>query len=94
MRHEPHLLIEGCMIASFAMRAHACYIYVRGEFIREREALQAAIDEAYEAGFLGKNNKFTAGISTFTCTTARAPISAARRPRSSKASRARRACRG
>ncbi|WP_040485526.1 NADH-quinone oxidoreductase subunit NuoF [Lutibaculum baratangense] len=58
MRHEPHQLIEGCLIASFAMRAHACYIYVRGEFIREREALQAAIDEAYDAGFLGKNNKF------------------------------------
>ncbi len=57
MRHEPHQLIEGCLIASFAMRAHACYIYVRGEFIRERERLQAAIDEAYEAGLIGKNNK-------------------------------------
>ena len=57
MRHEPHQLIEGCMIASFAMRARACYIYVRGEFIREREALQAAIDEAYDAGLIGKNNK-------------------------------------
>ena len=31
MRHDPHLLIEGCLIASFAMRAHACYIYLRGE---------------------------------------------------------------
>ena len=41
MRHDPHHLIEGCLIASFAMRAHVCYIYVRGEFIREREALQA-----------------------------------------------------
>jgi len=57
MRFEPHQLIEGCMIASFAMRAHTCYIYVRGEFIREREHLEAAIEEAYEAGLVGKNNK-------------------------------------
>mgnify|MGYP000011519252 FL=1 len=55
MRHDPHTLIEGCLIASFAMNANACYIYIRGEFIREREALQAAIDEAYDAGLLGKN---------------------------------------
>ena len=57
MRFEPHQLVEGCMIASFAMRAHACYIYVRGEFIREREHLEHAIEEAYEAGLVGKNNK-------------------------------------
>ena len=57
LRHDPHTLIEGCVIASFAMGANAAYIYVRGEFIREREALQAAIDECYEAGLLGKNNK-------------------------------------
>ncbi len=56
MRHDPHLLIEGCLIASSAMGAHACYIYVRGEFIRERERLQAAIDEAYEAKLIGKDN--------------------------------------
>ncbi len=56
MRHDPHLLIEGCLVASFAMRAHVCYIYIRGEFIRERERLQAAIDEAYDAGLIGKNN--------------------------------------
>jgi NADH-quinone oxidoreductase subunit F len=56
MRHDPHLLIEGCLIASFAMRAHACYIYIRGEFIREREALQRAVDEAYEARIIGKDN--------------------------------------
>ena len=57
MRHDPHTLIEGCVIASFAMGAHTAYIYVRGEYIREREALQAAIDECYDAGLLGKNNK-------------------------------------
>ena len=55
MRHEPHKLLEGCLLAGFAMGAHACYIYVRGEFIREREALQKAVNEAYDAGLLGKN---------------------------------------
>ena len=55
MRHEPHKLLEGCLLAGFAMGAHVCYIYVRGEFIREREALQKAVDEAYDAGLLGKN---------------------------------------
>ena len=57
LRHDPHTLVEGCLVAGFAMGAIAAYIYVRGEFIREREALQRAIDEAYAAGFLGKNNK-------------------------------------
>jgi NADH-quinone oxidoreductase subunit F len=65
MRHDPHTLIEGCVIASFAMAAHVAYIYVRGEFIREREALQAAIDECYEAGLLGKNNKLGYDIDVF-----------------------------
>ncbi|MCT4369960.1 NADH-quinone oxidoreductase subunit NuoF [Yangia mangrovi] len=55
MRHDPHTLIEGALIASFAMGAHASYIYIRGEYIREREALQAAIDECYDAGLLGRN---------------------------------------
>ena len=55
MRHDPHTLIEGALIASSAMGAHTCYIYLRGEYIREREALQAAIDECYDAGLLGKN---------------------------------------
>jgi NADH-quinone oxidoreductase subunit F len=57
MRHDPHTLVEGSLIAGFAMGAHVAYIYVRGEFIREREHLQAAVDQAYDAGFLGKNNK-------------------------------------
>jgi len=55
MRHDPHTLIEGCLVASFAMGAHTAFIYLRGEYIREREALQAAIDECYDAGLLGKN---------------------------------------
>ena len=57
LRNDPHSLVEGCLIAGFAMGAIAAYIYVRGEFIREREALQRAIDEAYEAGLIGKGNK-------------------------------------
>lgn len=56
LRHDPHLLIEGAMIASFAMGAHAAYIYIRGEFIAEREALQRAVDEAYAARLIGPNN--------------------------------------
>ena len=55
VRHEPHKLIEGCLLAGVAMGAHTAYIYVRGEFYREAEVLQAAIDEAYAAGLIGKN---------------------------------------
>ena len=55
IRHEPHKLLEGCVVAGFAMRAHAAYIYIRGEFVNESRRLQAAIDEAYEAGLLGRN---------------------------------------
>ena len=55
IRHEPHKLIEGCLVAGFAMRAHTAYIYIRGEFFNEGKILQAAIDEAYGAGLLGKN---------------------------------------
>src|SRR5512136_387511 len=56
MRHDPHLLVEGCLIAGAAMAANTCYIYVRGEFIRERERLEAAIQQAYDAKLIGKNN--------------------------------------
>ena len=55
MRHDPHKLIEGCLLAGFAMRAVAAYIYIRGELIREEQTLQAAINEAYAAGLIGKN---------------------------------------
>ena len=56
MRHDPHLLIEGAMLASFAIKAHTAYVYIRGEFIAEREILEAAVVEAYEAKLVGKNN--------------------------------------
>ncbi|TPP66619.1 Mitochondrial NADH:ubiquinone oxidoreductase NDUFV1/51 kDa subunit [Fasciola gigantica] len=55
MRHDPHTLIEGCLIAGRANNAQAAYIYVRGEFYNEASNLQLAIREAYDAGFLGRN---------------------------------------
>jgi NADH-quinone oxidoreductase subunit F len=55
IRHDPQKLIEGALIAGYAMRARAAYIYIRGEFIREAETLFAAVQEAYDAGLIGKN---------------------------------------
>jgi NADH-quinone oxidoreductase subunit F len=55
LRHEPHKLIEGALLAAVAIGAHTGYIYVRGEYYREAEVLQAALDEAYAVGLLGKN---------------------------------------
>jgi NADH-quinone oxidoreductase subunit F len=55
IRHDPHTLIEGCLIAGFAMGAHAGYIYIRGEYYNESVILEAAIQEAYDAGLLGRN---------------------------------------
>ncbi len=57
LRNDPHLLIEGCVIACKAMRSHQAYIYIRGEYVHERERLTAAIRQAYDAGLLGKNSK-------------------------------------
>ena len=47
--------MKGCLIAGFAVNAHVCYIYIRGEYFNEGKRLQVAIDQAYEKGFLGKN---------------------------------------
>jgi NADH-quinone oxidoreductase subunit F len=55
MRHDPHKLIEGCLIAGFAMRAISAYIYIRGEFVYEASVLEKALEEARSAGFLGKD---------------------------------------
>lgn len=55
LRNEPHKLIEGALLAGFAMGANAAYIYVRGEFFNEGSSLWTAIHEAYDAGLLGKN---------------------------------------
>ena len=55
MRYTPHLLIEGMVIAGYAIGSNIGYIYIRGEYTREAKILDAAIDEAYEKGYLGKN---------------------------------------
>ena len=55
LKFEPHKLIEGCLLASYAVGAQICYIYIRGEFFREGQRLQEAINEAYEKNFLGQN---------------------------------------
>ena len=55
MRGDPHKLIEGCLVAGRAMNANAAYIYIRGEFYQEASHVQQAINEAYKAGFLGKD---------------------------------------
>ncbi|WP_373088915.1 NADH-quinone oxidoreductase subunit NuoF [Sneathiella sp.] len=55
MRFDPHRLLEGCLVAGFAMRAIAAYIYIRGEFVQEAINLEIAIKEAYDDGLIGKN---------------------------------------
>ena len=55
LRNDPQKLVEGCLLASVAMGVHHCYIYIRGEFYNEAQRLQAAIDEAYGAGLIGKD---------------------------------------
>merc|ERR1719409_1380872 len=55
MRKDPHTLVEGCLVAGYAMRARAAYIYIRGEFYNEAVILDEAVHEAYEAGYLGEN---------------------------------------
>ena len=48
-------MVEGCLIGGYAIRARAAFIYIRGEFYNEAQKLQTAIDEAYDAGLIGKN---------------------------------------
>ncbi len=52
---NPHLLLEGMIIAAYAIRSHHAYIYIRGEFVNEARILEKAIAQAYEKGYLGKN---------------------------------------
>jgi NADH-quinone oxidoreductase subunit F len=55
LRWDPHKLVEGCLLAGVGMGCQAGYIYIRGEFYNEARHLQTAIEEAYDAGYLGKN---------------------------------------
>ena len=56
LRHDPHHLIEGCLLAGRAMGAHIAYVYIRGEFIRERQNFEAAVQQAYDARLIGKDH--------------------------------------
>ncbi len=59
MEKIPHLLIEGMIASSFALGAHKAYIYIRGEYAYVYKIMERAIQEAYAAGWLGKNIKGT-----------------------------------
>ena len=55
MYWDPHQLLEGVIVSSFAIGCHHAYIYIRGEMMREFLVLRRAIEEAYGRGYLGKN---------------------------------------
>jgi NADH-quinone oxidoreductase subunit F len=55
MEEDPHSVIEGSIISAFAIRAGTIFVYIRGEFVRPHDVMDAAIREAYEKGYLGKN---------------------------------------
>jgi NADH-quinone oxidoreductase subunit F len=55
LEHNPHALIEGTLIAAYAMGVKASYIYIRGEYVKWMRILEKAIDEAYAAGYIGRN---------------------------------------
>ena len=88
MMANPHVLIEGVAITSFAIGCEHAFIYLRGEVVHVYRRLLRAVEEAYAAGHLGRTSTARASTSTSPCTPAPAPTSAARRPRSSTASRA------
>jgi NADH-quinone oxidoreductase subunit F len=54
LSYDPHMMLEGIAIASYALNVHTCYVYLRGEFKFPAERVQAAIDEAYREGIFGK----------------------------------------
>ena len=93
LRHEPHKLLEGCLLAGFAVRAHTAYIYVRGEFYREAERLEAAILEAYEAICWARMRPGLAGTLICICIAVPELTSAARKRLCWNRSRAKRGCR-
>ncbi len=55
LEQDPHHILEGLIISCYAVRAHLAFVYMRGEFFLGAKRMQAAIDEAYEAGYLGKD---------------------------------------
>ena len=55
MERDPHALLEGMIIAAYAIGSHKAYVYIRGEYFRSAKRLQRAVDEAYRDGWLGEN---------------------------------------
>ncbi len=55
LERDPHALIEGMIIAAYAIGSHKAYVYIRGEYFRSAKRLQRALDEAYNTNWLGKN---------------------------------------
>ncbi|HEU0076623.1 MAG TPA: NADH-quinone oxidoreductase subunit NuoF [Longimicrobiaceae bacterium] len=55
IRWTPHALVEGCLLGAYAIRAEHAFIYIRGEFFEPAQVLARAIEEAYEAGYAGRN---------------------------------------
>ena len=55
MERNPHLLIEGCLIGCHAIGAKVAYVYIRGEFLHVQDVLERALEEAYAAGYVGRN---------------------------------------
>ena len=89
IERDPHQLIEGVVIAAYAIQAARAFIYVRGEFALGLERVQAAVNDAYAHGARGRATSSGRGSpSTSWSTPGRAPTSAARRRRCSRASRA------
>ena len=99
MMANPHVLVEGVIISSFAIGANHAFIYIRGEVLHVIRRVQAAVEEAYRAGHLGaglngRASTTRATTSTSSCTPVPAPTSVARRPRCSRGSRVAAANRG
>src|SRR3972149_6675600 len=55
MEQDPHAIIEGTLIAAFAIQSHTAFIYIRGELVAGAKILERAVEEAARAGFIGKN---------------------------------------
>tara|TARA_B100000902_G_scaffold111939_2_gene113163 strand:- start:14247 stop:15569 length:1323 start_codon:yes stop_codon:yes gene_type:complete len=55
LERDPHQLIEGCLITCYALGLSQCFLYVRGEMAHGQERIASALNEAYEAGYIGKN---------------------------------------
>ena len=81
IRHEPHKLLEGCMVAGFAMRAHVAYIYIRGEFVNEARRLQGQSTKLTKRVCLAKMRQNPDGILIFTCIVVPGLIFAAKKQR-------------